>query len=451
MPSIADILLGKAGETADLFLYQVLGQVVGALLAPYLTSLQQDSMSGHPVAALTPAEAATLVLRGWWTEPQGAQEAAQSGVDAERFAKLWRGAGLPIAPQAAAEALRRGIIPESSGSGDAPSFENAIRQGDLASWWAPVVKKLALQEPTPNDALQALLEGQIPDAQARQLYEQFGGDPAYFQMMFDSRGNAPTPVEALQMANRRIIPWDGEGPASVSYHQAFLEGPWRNKWEAPFRALGKYVPPPRTVTTLLRSGAMTQEQAAQAFQDSGMTPELAAIYVHSVMDEKLQAHKNLAESTVLNLYADHFIPKSEALTLLKDLGWDDQEAAFIIEVRDAQRYQRNMAAAVKRLEALYINHKVLRRDIMSALATLQLGSEEISHLLSIWDLELANNLKILTEAQVVAAWDKNVLDQDTAISELKLLGYSAYDAWVLLSTKNGGPLDNQPPKGDNPL
>jgi hypothetical protein len=52
------------------------------------------------------------------------------------------------------------------------------------------------------------------------------------------------------MANRGIIPWSGSGPRSTSFEQAFLEGPWRNKWLGPFRKAAEYFPPPRTITAM---------------------------------------------------------------------------------------------------------------------------------------------------------------------------------------------------------
>jgi hypothetical protein len=65
----------------------------------------------------------------------------------------------------------------------------------------------------------------------------------------------------------------------------------------------------------------------------------------------------------------------------------------------------------------------------------------------VWELERAATFRPLTEAQLVAAWGNGVLTQAEAESELVAIGYTAFDAWVLLSNHNKGPLPGKPPRG----
>jgi hypothetical protein len=68
-------------------------------------------------------------------------------------------------------------------------------------------------------------------------------------------------------------------------------------------------------------------------------------------------------------------------------------------------------------------------------------------MIDIWSLEAAISVRTLTEAQIVAAWEKDVLTNDEAMSELSNIGYTPFDAWVLLSTKAGNPLPDRPQQG----
>lgn len=442
--SISDILFGKVGETADLFIYQVFGQVVAALFAPYLTEILNEVNSEHPVVPLTPGELAQMVLRGYMQAGPAAEEAKKSGLDPEKFDLLWRANGLPIAPQQAAEALRRGVLPEDSGDPNVPGYIQAIREGDLRDIWADTVKQLAVQWPSPMDALQALLEGQIEEAEARDLYHKFGGDPQFFQMLFDSRGNAPSPVEAGMMANRGIIPWDGRGPDSVAFEQAFLEGPWRNKWLEPMRRLSEYLPPPRTVTALLRNNSITDAVALELFKKTGLSTELATAYVNDAHHEKTAKDRALAQGTIIELYRDSIIPASEAETMLKSLGYDDAEAAFIIAIEDTRRYQQQLNAVISKLRSLFISRKIDEPTTLGALGNLGIQARQITEIMTVWKLEYAANVRIPTEAQIVSAWYYQIIDQSTAQQELEYLGFSAHDAWLLLSVRNKGPLPSEP-------
>jgi hypothetical protein len=63
------------------------------------------------------------------------------------------------------------------------------------------------------------------------------------------------------------------------------------------------------------------------------------------------------------------------------------------------------------------------------------------------DLEASVTVRTLTEAQIVDAWGKGILDDNGAMTELGNLGFTPFDAWVLLSIKAGGPLPGQPAPG----
>ena len=67
-----------------------------------------------------------------------------------------------------------------------------------------------------------------------------------------------------------------------------------------------------------------------------------------------------------------------------------------------------------------------------------------------WSLENSITVKTLTEAQIIAAWEKAVITEAQAMTELGNIGYTPFDAWVLLSTKAGAPLPGMPEQGPPP-
>ena len=424
----------------------LLSQAIQPALAPYQREVLSLAQTSFPNTPLSPADLASAVVRGFLKEGDAKGRASENGVDAGNFLTMVRLAAEALGPDAAAVALRRGIIPEDSGDPDRPGFLQAIQQGNLRDMWAPVVKALAMQEPSPSDILDALLQGQTDKATAVDLYVKMGGDPAFFDLLFNTRGSAPTPVEAATMANRGVIPWDGEGPGVVSYHQAFLEGPWRDKWEAPFKALAAYFPPPRTITAMVHEGSMTDTEATKYLMEQGLSADLAAAYVASAHHQKLAATKDLARATVEALYRDRIIDRATALGFVEKLGYTAADADFILSVVDVQRVQASLSAAVSRIRTLYTSYKLDRPRTVSVLGQMQLPSDQVSALMEIWDLERAANVKLLTPAEIASALHYQVLDQATAQAELERLGYSPHDAWTLLSVRSHAPLPNEPAK-----
>lgn len=488
-------LFGKNSIFEQLFVWGVLNQVISALGSPYFEQLTQDVNAAHPVAELTPVDLAQLVVREFVTPGQGREAAKRSGIDADRFDQLVELAtprlspadlaqlvvrGFITAESAAAEAqrsgwdvdrlnlltdiaadapapgdlavaLRRKIIPEDAASPSTPSFAGGIREGRLGNKWIPMIKALAVQWPTPTDALNALLEGQISEGDARELYQRFGGDLDYFTMLFNSRGNAPTPVEALDLLNRGIITERGTGPASTSYEQAFLEGPWRNKWLEPFLALRRYVTPPRSVVAMVRDGAYTDAQAADALAKSGLDAADITAYLSEAHQVAAATEKDLTQTAVLDLYDARIIAQSEAHGLLVALGYSSDNATYLIELRDLRRSIGAVNTAVSRVHTLYTGHKIKRDAALDLLGRLGVPADQTADLIKTWDLEAGANVKQLTEAQIIAAWDKKVIDDDEAASELISIGYTPYDAWVLMSTKKGEPQPGKPPRGPSPV
>lgn len=437
-------LFTKGSVSEQIFVWAILAGVVQALGRPGLDELQQLANQAAQNTVLTPADLADMVVRAVKGEQEAAAEAARSGLDIERFRALVHNAGEGPGPGDLARALRRGIVPESGTGPESVSFDQGIRESRLKNKWTDTIKALSVEEPTPIEPLEALLEGQLSDDEARALYRRFGGDPEHFTWRFNARGSAPTPIEALEMANRRIIPFEGEGPDATSFHQAFLEGPWRNKWEHAFRELGRHLPPPRTVVALVRAGAIPDEQAAQYLQDAGLSPELAAAYIAEAHHSKTAHQRDLTVAQILDLYEAHALSAEDTTRALGDMGYTAGEAAQLIALRDLQREVKAVNAAVSRIAALYIARKIDQPAAVAALQGFQIPAAQQSELIRIWDLERAVQVKTLTAAEVVAAFHWKIFDQVTAQAELVTQGFTPFDAWALLSIREHTPLPGRP-------
>ncbi len=422
----------------SMFVYGVAQQLLGAALGPYLNALTAQVNSATPLAPLSPADAAEAVIRNVWDHNRAAEEARKAGIDGERFGVLERLAGNAPDPTSLAVALRRRII-------DPARYLEGIRQGRLRDEWAELPKALAVQEPSPVSALDAYLQGQASEGQARDLFARWGGDPEWFDLLYNTQGQAPTPTQALELANRGIIPWDGEGAGVVSFRQAFLEGPWRNKWEPSFRALGEYLPPPRTVTAMLNEGTITRARAVELLEKQGLTPDLAAAYVSSGSAQKTEKTRDLAQSTVQTLYRERLIGRPDAVAFLEALGYDPDEADLILQIVDLEVTQRFLTAAVGRLRGFYVGHKIGRPATLDALAQLGVAPDRAGELLAIWDLEAAANVKGLSAAQWAAVYKAGWVDQATATAELVAMGYPPFDAWATLALAVKVELPDRPP------
>src|SRR5512142_3415051 len=85
MPGLLGRFFGKTVSEGAAFAF---GVATGPVLAPAVEIARQEAWSTYASRALDAAEAALLVAEGFWTEDQGAAEAARHGVNSERFALM---------------------------------------------------------------------------------------------------------------------------------------------------------------------------------------------------------------------------------------------------------------------------------------------------------------------------------------------------------------------------
>jgi len=401
-------------------------------------------------AILSPPDAAEAVVRGFISRATGAHIARMSGVDADTFDTMVELAGDAPGPEQLAEALRRELIPEDSGDPAVPGFVQGIMQGRLADKWAPMIKGLSQIWPSPVDALQAVLEGQVSDADGRALYAKLGGAPEFYDWQYNTRGSAPTPLELIDMARREIIQWDGVGPKATTYEQGFLEGPWRNKWAPVYRQYAEYLPDVSTVVELLSHGSMDSKTAAGYLKQQGLSPELISAYLDEAHTEALSDYRGATVSMVLQAYHDQILAPVDATNILEALHVTPQAVELMLAYEDAQRAFEQVNAAVSRIRSLYAARKITEQTVTDSLGVLGVPAAQVPGIVASWQLENSISVKPLTETQIIDAWSYSILTDDECSTELQNIGYTPFDAWVLMSVKAKAALPGKPALGPAP-
>ena len=410
--------------------------------APVIKSLSE--------AVLSPADAASAVVRNFMAQADGEAEAAKSGVGPSTFATLVELSGDAPGPQQLAEALRRGAIPESGAGPGSTSFTQGIAEGRLADKWAPVIKALSTLWPTPVDALNATLKGQVTTAEGQALYEKLGGDPQFFTWLYDTQGEGPTPLQAADWARRGIIPWDGLGPNVTSYAQAVEESHYRDKWAAAYRSSVQYVLPPFSVITLLKDGAISKEQATKYLLDAGAPADVIAAMLAEADATSLSNYRGLTEQAALQMYYNRLISESDVTGILESLHVSKQAIPLVLAYVDLQKAIAQQNSAVTRIGTLYATRKITEQTAKASLIQLQVPGAAVNEIIKTWQLENSITVKTLTETQIIDAVEYQVMTAEQGMTELQNIGYTPYDAWVLLSVKAKAALPGKPSPGPAP-
>lgn len=383
------------------------------------------------------ADAALAVLRGNITAGEGLAIAKANGYTESDFNILIGNTGEPPALEEMLMLWRRNQM-------DTPTLERAIRQSRVRDEWIPFMLKLAIEPPSAAEILDARVQGQVSDAEARKRFAEAGGDPTWYDTAYASTANSPAPVELAEMANRGIIPWTGTGAAAISWQEGFLEGRWKDKWAPAFRQLAAYHPPPREIGTLTKEAGLSEARAMQLWEQAGLPPDLAHEYWVAAHYTRTSATHELAKSEIIKLYSDRAISADVCKKMLVQLGYSDLDATWEIDIADLAVERKLLESAISKIRSLYIGYKLTEAQVTAALAGLDVPASQAKQDMAVWGLERAAAVKVLTPAEITDAYFYTLIEPAQAQTMLQQLGYSAYDAWLLISIKAKGPIDGFP-------
>lgn len=438
-------LFTKGSIAEQVFVYGILNQVLSALLAPELELLTRGVNEVLQATPLSPADLADMVVRNIVARGDAEAYAKQSGVSPDDFARMVASAGSPPSPQELIAALRRGIIPHDGTGPNSTSFVQGIAEGRTYNKWRPVYEALADQPIGVADAVDAVVESQITMEEGQHIAFVNGVSADNFQILYNTRGNPPSPTELLELWKRGIIQLTGTGPEAITVEQGIAEGATKNKWFKPLTELAGYITPPRSVVAMVRDGSLTDDQGLAELAKSGLDTTMAAAYVAEGHHQKTQATRDLTVSSIVQLYQDRLIDRGAAEQMLENIRYTAQDAAFELDIADFKALEAKVRSAVTKVQSLFVAHHIDAATATTTLTGLDVPQEGITEMLQIWTLERDANVAQLTAAEVCDAVYYEIIDLPTGVQRLENLGWTPEDAIIRIGIRLHGLPTTPPP------
>lgn len=475
----------------------------------------------HPL--LSVADASLAVLRGDLTEAEGRAIANQNGFTNVQFATLIANTGEPPGAEELMEALRRKFIDEAT-------FARGIRQSRVRDEWIPTLEKLRYSPLNTADAVNAFVEGYIPEDEVADIADQNGLEPGQYQVLTKAAGDplsyqdmmrlwryqkateedvraalkrgrlkddyidfalalkdapmsVPDAIEAniqgylSEDAAKAIALMNGlreqdfdplrltaGDPASrtemiqlwrrgkVTEDQvkaALRQSRLKDSYIDTVLELKTQLPALYEIRALLADGSLDAKQGTELLLAQGYQADIVAAIVKGAVNGTVANTKLLTEAMYADLYKEGAITPEEFQAELKTLGYTQAGGELIQAVYDNEAAITARNAVINKVRAAYIAGKVTEQQAKDTLNEIGLIAGMVERLIDDWDLERDTNIRLLTPAQVVDAWQLQLFDQDNsadntqaALGYLETLGYSGPDAVTLLEIKIKGPLGN---------
>lgn len=451
----------------SIFLWGIVSSIVSTSVSPFLQGISNDLNAAavaqgiyRPVDLATIATAAGRGLNlgdpPTVTVPQWAyDQAAQLGVHPDAVNLAASIIGLPPALQELFEMKRRGIITDAQ-------VAQGLREGDFRDDWIQYAVQLEHAWLTPLDFVRAAVQAQMSYSDAQDWAARTGLDtstevpivtggteasPDMFGLAFSIAGRPPGPAELGRMALRGIIPWQGTGADATTFQQGIAESDVKTKWTGALQALETYVPPPRMVGSLLEHGAIDAAQAAQYWEDGGVTPELAQGLVYMTEQQHVGQDKLLAKGEITTAYYDGILSNADATTMLGLLGFRGQVAAEILAVVDFRREIRAINSVVTKVGTLYEGFKISATNATAALEQVGVSPDQAAKLLGYWETLRIAPVRLPSVSEIAKAVKYQTIDQAEALAALGELGYQPRDAAIVLSGEGEFQVAPLPPAG----
>lgn len=409
-------------------LAQAVGTGVGIAAAdaygPALRPLAYQVERALTNRVLTPAELAELVIRGARTEGEAAPEAANSGVDVDRFHELTLLVGNPPGPQELIELWRREATDEAG-------FERGIRQGRFRTEWMDEFKAFK----------QALLaEGTLAEAAARDLGDGFdlaaeaarrGLSPERFELLARLGARPPATGQLFDLLNRGEI---NEGRT----RQALRDLGIREEWTSDLLALRFVLPSPSDLVRFAVREVYTPAIAerfglaedfppvfASEAARIGLSPELARQYWMAHW-ELPSAEQGFAMFHRFRPGTDQHIigrPDLELLLRARDVMpfWRDRLIQLAFRVPGRIDLRRAFRAGV-----------INRATLVRGYTELGYAPEWVERLARFAQREKMAAERDLTKAEWISLYEGGAVPREEALRGLDELGYDEREAGLIL-------------------
>jgi hypothetical protein len=366
-----------------------------------------------PVATL-----ADMVVRGVQTHNEALSDATKQGVSSPDFDRLVENSGDPPAIEQLLFLRRRGFLNDER-------LVHGIRQSRLKDEWIDAVRALAHAPMSTADALRAAVQGNLSRDEAARIAELNGLEPDHFGPLMETEGEPLGVQEMVTLMHKGVM-------TREQVRKGIQESRYKNKYVDMVLAGAERLPEQGTIRAMYTSGAIDEATALRLLAQWGFSADVAAAMLTEAQNRKMKHVKDLSETQIKDLYGDRVIDQATATDLLTGLGYSDAESAYILALVDMGTVRRFQNAAITRVHASYVKGLMTADEAQTSLLPLGVTAGQIQELFPIWELERTTVTRTLTEAQVVSAVKKGLIDPNQGLARLIGMGYGTEDATILI-------------------
>lgn len=370
---------------------------------------------------LAPADLALAALRGNVDEGVARAYAKILSISDDDFTVLMDNTGEPPGPQELMEALRRGFI-------DKDRFDRGIRQSRVRNEWIDVEYAIRQSPMSVADAVRAVIQHYLTDAEGLAIAEQNGLLPEHWPVMRDSYGRPLSHEQMMQLFFRGQV-------TEEQVRQAFRESDLKDKYIDPAIALARRLIPERTIVSMLDHGVGTHQDAIDRLKAQGFNEADAEALVQLGAAQRTTTHRTLSRTDLVAMFEDSLLTKAQAIQHLTALGYSDSDANAMLALADIKSHAASLRAIQRGIEAQLKAHHLTEQEAQTQLEAAGMEPRQAKGLIDQWVIARLQPTRGLSEAQILKAGEDGILGVPEIRDRLLALGLVTGDIDILLKTK----------------
>jgi hypothetical protein len=386
---------------------------------------------------LSTADAIQASVQGYITKDQAKTYATQNGLNPDDFDAAWLAAGEPLSRTEMTDLVNWGFATEDD-------YKSALQQSRLKDSYIDLAVDLIKRPMTVADAVEGYVQNYLSEKDADDIMGMNGLRDQDKVILREIAGEPLSKTELLTLLRRGELTQD-------QVEQGLRESRLKDKYIPYALDLQTQYPGIYDIRLLVSEGAIDDKTAAKLLAIEGYPADLITPLINAFSGASSTASKAITESMLADLYLESAIDATEFTSALKALGYSDANAALILEVNQWKAELAARNALISKVRTLYVGNKISAQDAENDLTVALVPPAVVTKVMQSFELEREANIKFLSEAQIVSAWNASLFsasdpaaNTQDAVNYLGKLGYSANDADILLQLKNKQLFDGNP-------
>lgn len=284
-----------------------------------------------------------------------------------------------------------------------PAVPDLVRFAVREVYYPDYVAKYGLMDEYPPEYEEAAGKAGLPPEQAKNYWA--------------SHWVLPSILQGYEMLHRNVI---GSEELGDLFKAVDIMPYWREKLEAiSYRVLTRV-----DVRRMYNLGILDEAGVLDSYKKLGYNDEDAAHMTDFTIAYYQQSEKNLTRAQVIDGYRRQYFSFDESVTMLKELGYDDEEAEFYIAKADYDNEVTKKKDILKMTGDMYKKAILDDNGVIAALSAEGFLASEIEYHLSTWTVTKKAKTTSPPKEDLKKWLKTKIMTREDFINEMSGLGFS---------------------------